>query len=205
MIVLVCLFLSLALSADAFATAVAFGADGIRVSFRAALTAAIVCGGLFWLALLTGRAVLPLLPPAAGRYASFFTLLLLRLAKIFSSWRQSLPQPRQRQLELRLFGLQMILQIYLTPLAADRDGNRRLSVSEAVWLALALSLDSLACGLAAELSSGLHWFAAGCMLACTLLALLLGSRLGLLLKQVCGRRLQWLGGLILVVLAFTRL
>lgn len=203
---LICFFLSLALSADAFATAVSFGADGIRIPRGVCLLTGGICGGLLWLSLLAGRLAMPVLPASVGRYAFFVVLLLLGLLKMVGGREKPAPpKPRKKQLQLRILRLRLVLQIYLIPQAADQDGSRSLSAGEAAWLAVALSLDSLACGLAAEIPLCLHPFAAGCTVLATLCALLAGGRLGALLGRICGSRIQWLGGLILVLLAFTRL
>ncbi len=55
---------------------------------------------------------------------------------------------RKRQLTFACSGFSIVLDIYIDETKADMDFNKRLSVKEGLYLAIALSLDSLVSGIA---------------------------------------------------------
>jgi putative Mn2+ efflux pump MntP len=106
--------------------------------------------------------------------------------------------------EIRRFGL--VIQILRTPMAADVDKSGNISVSEAMFLGLALSLDSLGAGIGAALigfspvlTSIVIAVASGTFIAS-------GLRIGLRYAEMDWmRRLSFLPGCVLIMMGIMRL
>lgn len=80
-----------------------------------------------------------------------------------------------------------------------------LSAKEAVYLALALSLDGFAAGFGFGLTEINYVELIGLSFGSNLLAVFLGSTTGKCLAKLTSFDFSWLGGVILILLAFTKL
>ncbi len=85
------------------------------------------------------------------------------------------------------------------------DHSQSISVSEAASLALALSLDGAAAGFGAAMGNISIPAVVIASLAANQISLLLGSWLGEKLSRRLSMSLGWLGGVILILLAFSKL
>lgn len=101
--------------------------------------------------------------------------------------------------------LTLILQVYATPTKADYDRSHILSPKEALSLAVALSLDSLAAGLGVGLSIIHPVEILLCALIVNLIVIALGSYLGKKLSERLDLDLSWLSGVLLIILAVLKI
>lgn len=197
-----------ALSVDAFVASFAYGAGGIRIPARSVAVINVVCSGFLVLALLLGALLRPFLPPSLTGAVCFALLFLLGVTKLFdSSIKAGIRRHRglRREINFRVSALRCILSIYADTEEADRDASRGLSPAEAASLAVALSLDSLAVGFGAGLAETGVALAAVLSLLLGTAAVLLGCRLGNRVASRLRFDLSWLGGALLLVLAFLKL
>lgn len=149
------LLMVLALSVDAFAASVAYGAEKIHIPTRSAVVISAICTGLLLISLAAGQWISPILPPQVARISGAMLLILIGLIKLFdAAFKRLLKklQERERNLKFSFFSLHFILKVYTDCKAADRDLSRCLSVGEAAALAAALSIDGLATGFGAGLA-----------------------------------------------------
>ncbi len=109
------------------------------------------------------------------------------------------------RLHFSLFSLRFVLHVYADPAAVDLDHSKSISPAEAASLALALSLDGAAAGFGAALGQASIPAVVTASLIANQLTLLLGSWLGERLSKRFNMSLGWLGGVILVLLAFSKL
>ncbi len=146
--------------------------------------------------------------PQTATWLCVILLGALGLLKLFDSALKSLIRRRgdfEKQIRFSFSELRFILRIYADPAEADRDHSRSLSPGEAVFLAIALSFDSLAVGLGAGLTHPnpllvvLLSFLVGC------LAIGGGCYLGKKISQGHMIDLGWLSGLLLLSLALFKL
>ena len=104
----------------------------------------------------------------------------------------------------KVFDFKFVLQIYADEIKADYDNSKLLSAKEAFYLAIALSLDSLAVGF----GSGLGYVNyAQVIILCFLVGIVclrLGSQLGRHFANIMNVNLSWLSGVLLIILAFIR-
>ena len=106
---------------------------------------------------------------------------------------------------MKLFDLNFVLTVYADSDKADIDRSKTLSAREALYLALALSIDGFAAGFGWGLASVNFIELIILSFASNLLAVALGYLLGKLLTKITKHDFSWIGGLILIVLAFTKL
>lgn len=202
------LLIVVALSIDAFVASFAYGASKIKIPPQSIFMIDLVCTLLLALGLLLSNLISNYLPEALTQGICVATLLLLGCVKLFDSVIKSFIKQHtnfDKRFHFSLFSFGFILNVYAKPEAADQDCSMELSLSEAAALAIALSIDGLAVGLGVgltNLNTGEILIAAGLV---TMLAVVLGSKLGNRLARYAQFNVSWLSGVLLIVLAFLKL
>jgi len=201
------LLLSVALCVDTLVAGFSYGAGGIRIPPLSAAILTAVCSATLALSLLLGSLLRAWIPAGLAESLSFILLLLLGVYKLFEGVVQALIRKHasfQREIHFSLLRLRCILRIYADPARADVDQSLSLSAWEAVWLGMALSLDSLAVGFGAAMAQVSIPLALALTVPTQIAALTGGCALGRRLRRRDGLDLLWLGGLLLLILAFAR-
>lgn len=202
------LLLVTALSTDALVAGFAYGSQRISIPLRCTACISFLCSLALAVSLLAGTLLRPFIPPNAADNICFILLAGLGIAKLFdSSIKRCIrrQKPLRRCISFSAMHLRFILTVYADPEKADLDGSRSLSIGEALTVGIALSLDGLAAGLSAALVS------ANCPLTILLsfligtAAILVGCAAGRKVSEKTSIDLSWLGGLLLLVLAFQKL
>lgn len=206
--VLEALTLASALSIDAFVASFAYGSRKIRLPFKSVQIINFICGGITGISLLAGSALRSYIPETATTVICFAVLFALGLVKLLDSTTKTIIRKYDdihKEITFSLFNFKFILHLYANPEDADVDGSKVLSPAEAASLAVALSLDGVTVGLGAALGNvnGLAVFI--CSLAVGTAALLLGGLVGNRVAKKSPFNLSWLSGVILIILAVTKL
>lgn len=202
------LLLVLALSIDSFVASFAYGTNHIRIPLSSTVVISTVCSAILGISLLAGVLIRPFVPGELVRAVCFGILLALGLVKVFDS---SLKAAIRRRKHIRkdftfsALHLNFILTVYADPEQADQDRSRLLSPGEAFSLAVALSLDGLAVGFGAALGSVGVWQSLLFSLFIGAGAVRLGAFFGNRLAARTSLDLSWVGGALLLVLAFLKL
>ncbi len=202
------LLLVIALSMDAFVASFAYGNNKIKIPFSSALVINFICTGSLALSLLLGAFIRPYIDANIAKTISFAVLFVLGMVKLFDSSIKSLIRRKQivdKQWAFRALHLNFILHIYANPEEADKDASQCLSKAEAASLAVALSLDGLAVGFGAGLGLVNVPLVLVFSLLLHLLTISLGAYLGHKLAKKSAFDLSWLSGVLLIILAFTKL
>jgi len=110
-----------------------------------------------------------------------------------------------KQIKFSFLNINFILNIYADPKEADLDESKTLSPKEALSLAVALSLDSLAAGLGVALGNVNIFAIILCSLIFSMLSIKSGAFLGNKISDKAPFQLSWLSGILLIFLAFLRL
>ena len=197
-----------ALSIDAFVAGFAYGARQIRMSRRSVLLINLICSGIVGLSLGLGSLVAGFLSESLQRGMCFGLLFALGLVKLLDGIVRAAIRrygSLDGRLDFSLFSLRFVLHVYADPAAVDLDHSKSISPAEAASLALALSLDGAAAGFGAALGQASIPAVVTASLIANQLTLLLGSWLGERLSKRFNMSLGWLGGVILVLLAFSKL
>ncbi|MCL2754765.1 MAG: manganese efflux pump [Oscillospiraceae bacterium] len=173
--------LSLTLAADAFAAAFAYGCMGTKIPFRSVVIINIVCTAMLAVALYAGSYVAELVPQIVGAVVCFAVLMSIGIIKLLQGLKS---RPALSEITAKL--------AVLRP-------------AEAAIIAAGLSLDGVAAGFGAALG-GVN---APVMLTVSLFAHMaaipLGCVLGASLSRKSRRNIAWLGGAVIIVLAFLQL
>ena len=206
--VLEALMLVTVLSTDAFVASFAYGANRIRIPFSCVLLINIICRIILAASLLLGALIRPYITESFTKLLSFAILLVLGIAKLFDSAIKSMIRKHKnlsKKINFSAFHLKFILTIYADPEEADSDASRVLSPLEAVSLAIALSLDSLAAGFGAAIAQTNLWLILIFSFCTDFLAIMLGGFVGRKVSEKCSLNLSWVSGLLLIVLAVLKL
>lgn len=202
------LILVIALSIDAFVASFSYGTDKIKIPFSSLSVITLICSSTLGISLFIGGLIAPYLPTEFTGILCFLILLILGVIKLFDSTLKAFIkryQSRHKRLSFTFFDIKFILQIYIDSRAADIDKSRRLSPCEATSLAIALSLDGLGVGFGAGLLTVSIWQILLISIISTMLAVVLGSLLGRKISNILNHDISWLGGALLIFLAFLKL
>lgn len=197
-----------ALSIDAFAASVAYGTNQIRMPIGSILLIDFICAFFLGVSLLFGTLVRMVVPEGILIIISFITLMILGIYYLFegiikSSLKKS-PDPNKR-IKINLFKLRVIIDIYMDQTKADFDYSKHLNSKEALYLAFALSLDSLAVGFGSSIVKINCWQVILFSLISGIIAIGSGLFVGRKLALKSKIDLSWLGGIILIILAIMKL
>ncbi|UOO38129.1 manganese efflux pump [Oscillospiraceae bacterium CM] len=195
-----------ALCLDAFSASFAYGVSRTKIPPAAVIVISVVCTGILAASAGLGGAAKSIIPPAVGTIVSFALLLIIGLVKCFEfSLKRFIAKKSENRLNMKLFDLHIVLTVYADTDKADLDNSKTLSVRESFYLALALSLDGFAAGFGWGLAHAGSLTLIVLSLLSNLLAVTLGCLLGRLLTNMTKLDLSWVGGVLLIVLAVSKL
>ncbi|HZJ57716.1 MAG TPA: sporulation membrane protein YtaF [Clostridia bacterium] len=202
------ILLVLALSLDAFAASIAYGTNKIRIPLGSILVINFVCSLSLGISLLIGSAVKMIVPGNILIVISFLMLMVLGVYYLFegiikASIGRSTGQ--NKRVKLRLFDVKFIIEIYVDGTKADFNYSKSLSSREAIYLAMVLSLDSLAVGFGSSIVAINCWQVLIFSLVFGIAAIWGGMYIGRRLAKKIEVDVSWIGGIILIILAFMKL
>lgn len=202
------LLLVFVLSLDAFVASVAYGTNRIKIPFLSISIISTICSGLLAVSLFLGSIVRNIIPGKIAISISFVILLLLGVYYLFEglikTYIKKNPSSNKR-IKLRLLNLHLILDIYLDETKADFDDSKNLNSKEAFYLAVALSIDSLAVGFANSLGDIDYIFTILLSFLAGIISVVSGLFIGRRLVNTIKVDLSWLSGVILIALAILKL
>ena len=199
------LVLALILSIDIFAVSFAYGTSRIKIPFKSIMIITIVGSVILGLSIYFGAFLLPLMPEGAADVLAFIILFTLGIIKIFDSLIKRYIRKKgkaSKKVQFSAFSLKFVLDVYADPEKADLDKSRVLSPKESLAVAIAVALDAFALGFGAGLIEVNPIQIIGFSLVIDVAAVLLGCFAGRKIAQKVPINLSWLGGVILIVLAF---
>lgn len=195
-------FLAFIVSFDTFLVAAAYCNSGIRIPFTSAAVINLMGAAVLGLALTLSDIAGGFIPAELCRTLGLIVLTSIGVITVFKSLVRILVRrlSQRGELSLRTGSSGLIIKLYLDDTAADTDGSKSLSPSEAAALALASSLDSAAtglscgfCGISPLRTAALAFFAGFAAVAVGSLA---GRKIA---ASDC--ELSWLGGVMLIAFA----
>ena len=202
-ILLVC-----ALSLDAFVASFAFGTQNIKIPFSSVTLINVICSCILAISLFLGAVVKPYLPGRTASFISFAILMFLGVSKLFDSFIKKKIKGRKAKGNRETpngSNLDFILRVYADSTEADSDNSRTISAGEAVSLAIALSIDGLAAGFGTGITNVSYIQVVFFSLISDMVAVMSGCAIGRKVASKVNLDLSWLGGTMLIVLAFTKL
>ena len=201
------LLLVLALSIDALIASLAYGANNIHIALAPAAVISGVGTVCLGLSLLAGGIIRQAVHPAVCSGISFGLLFLVGLVTLFEGLFKNYLRRRRgaKQVSFEMQGIRFVLDVFLDETKADSDDSKDLSVRESLYLAAALSVDSLASGLGSGLSDIPIFLTIAIYAVIQFIVVLAGFHLGKRLHGKTTPDLSPLSGILLMIVAFTRL
>lgn len=199
--------LIVALSIDVFLASAACGTEKIKIDRKTALCISFVCSGVLFLSLTAGTAVNGVLKKEYTSILCFAGLFLVGAAKLTEYGIRVYLKKHKflcKRVKITFSQLNFILSIYNNPVMADKDHSSVMSVSEGIFFALAMSVDGLFGGLGAAFLGINIWVTTLCSLLLGYVAVRAGSAAGRMAALKKDVDLSWLGGLLFVGLAFSK-
>lgn len=201
--------LAAALSIDSFVACFAYGTNKIKIPPVSVIIISSMCSIVLAVALCFGMMVRSFVPPGLTKFCCFAILFLLGIIRLFDSSIKAYIRKRKKidkKFSFSALHLTFILNVYADPQEADEDLSSLLSPAEAVTLALALSIDSLAVGFGTALVSINFLQMVLVSFLTGLIAVVGGCFVGNKISQsVQNVDLSWLSGVLLIVLAILKL
>lgn len=196
------------LSLDAFVASIAYGINKIRMPFKSMVIIDIVCTSLLAISIFLGTLISKILPQNSTSLISFSILFLLGVYYLLEGAIKSYIKNTlvlDKNFRFKLFDIWFVITIYMDEIKADFDNSKTLNLKEALYLGIALSLDSLAIGFGFSLRRinclGIIFFS----LIANMIAIWGGLAIGKRFVEKTEIDLSWLAGVILLILAFLRL
>lgn len=200
--------LVLALSLDAFVASFAYGANKIEIPFTSIVIIDLVCVFFLAISVFFGELVKCFLSDYVTSIFGFLILFFLGVFYLFESIIKTYFKNKitsRSKVKVKLFDIWLIIDIYVDEIKADFDNSKRLNSREALYLAVALSLDSLAIGF----SSGLGNINILLIIFMSFIFHILTIWSGLLIGKKFAEKskinLSWITGILLICLAFLKL
>lgn len=200
------LLLVFALSLDAFVASIAYGTNNIKIPLVSVAIINIACSSILTISLFLGLIIKGLIPGNATSIISFLILMLLGIFYLFQSLIKAyIIKVSNLNKEVRLKMADLIINIYVDETNADFDNSKNLSPKEALYLGIALSLDSLAVGFGSSLGDINYIQVIFLSLCFGMVAIWLGMFIGKKIVEKSNINISWLSGVILIILAVMKL
>lgn len=199
---------AMALSLDSFGVGISYGLRQIRLPFAALLIICTCSGMMLAISMAAGRLFSTFLSPHLVQYIGAGILIVLGgyllWRNMMACWEEEYIKTPLLQWNIRHLGV--VIQILREPQKADIDKSGMISSQEAVWLGLALSLDSFGAGIGMALL-GFHILPTSCCIALSALlfvsvGMCLGGRLG---DRLSYQKVNVLPGILLILVGVLRL
>lgn len=200
------LLLVTALCIDAFMASLAYGTDSIRIPWYSALIINLVSTAFLGASLCAATALQQFVSVHICKAISFTALFLLGCSSLFQNGIKSFLRRRNnnKSFAFKYADIGFVIDVYLDETEADRDHSKVLSPKEALYFAVAVSIDSLVSGLGAGLYAARPILMLALCFVIGMAAVLLGCLIG---RKLAGRvrwNISWLSGAILILLAVMR-
>lgn len=198
--------LALAVSLDSFLAGVTYGAGAIRIPLASLAVVGLVTLVCSAAPMLLGGLVSAVVAPALAVWFGSALLFLLGLWNITQEYlfkKLAAPAAGTDRLDLRLG--KIIVSIMADPEYVDFDRSKTISPHEALYLGIALGLDNMAAIFGACLIGALPIYTPLVMALIQMSLVWLGTSLATALALGTERRLSYLPGAVLVLIAVFRL
>ncbi|MBW6409206.1 sporulation membrane protein YtaF [Clostridium weizhouense] len=192
---------------DSFVASIAYGTSKIKIPPVSALIINLVSTCTLGISLFIGSIVKKFLPGNLPMIIGFILLMCLGVYRLFECIFKSYISKRSKidtPLTFKLFDFKFVLDVYADETKADFDNSKILNPKEAFYLALALSLDSLAVGFGSSLTSINYLQVIILCFIIGFLAVSIGVFVGKKVADNINIELSWLSGALLIILAIIK-
>lgn len=178
------LILSVTLSIDAFGIGIAYAVKSIGIPIKAKLMIGMLSAGILWLSALTGELMARFLPEWCIKYLGVLIICIIGIIFIRNSLKNN------------------------TGSTYDFDSSKKIEGIETIFLAVALSADSISVGMAAA-ALGYSWFILGLLVGIVQILFLFAGeaavRKNSRLSKSNGGKSGIISGILLIIIGIMRL
>lgn len=192
---------------DSFVASIAYGTSKIRIPPLSTIIINLVCTITLACSLFMGSVFKSFLPGNLPMILGFLLLMIIGIYRLFEYiFKASISKcsNSDKPLTFKIFDFQFVLQVYANEIKADFDNSKCLNIKESFYLALALSLDSLAVGFGSSLCNINYLQVLTLCFIIGILSVSIGVFIGRKFAQKLHFELSWLSGLLLIILAILR-
>lgn len=201
------ILLVLVVSLDSFVASIAYGAKRIKIPLSSIFIINIISSLFLGISIFFGLFIQQFIPDSITKIISFILLSLLGIYFLFESIVKNHIDSKtylNKKFKLNIFDIGFVINIYIDEISADLDQSKRLDSREAIYLGIALALDSLAVGFGNSFGNIHSSYA----IIFSAIIGVIGVSSGLILGEKLVKRsninLSWLAGVILIILAFLK-
>lgn len=199
--------LALALSIDSLGAGLSYGMQKIILPWYGVLIICCCSGTILAVSMSVGSLLQQFIPPSAVQLIGAVLLIGLGLCMLGKSVRDVAQEKNEDTLfQWSIHQLGIMVQILCEPHRADLDRSGIISTKEALWLGLALSLDSFGAGIGMALMGYSPFWTSLCtaMSACLFLCvgLYLGGHLG---ERLSYKKIKLMPGCLLILIGIFRM
>ncbi|MFV9511176.1 sporulation membrane protein YtaF [Tepidibacillus sp. LV47] len=206
------LILSLAVSLDSFSVGVTYGFRKVLIPIYSIIIISIASAAMILLSMQLGGVVQAFLSPNIAKFIGAMILILIGIWAIIQVFRQKdedydheIGFEVQKVFIIEFKKLGLVIQILKTPMKADIDRSGSISLLEAIFLGLALSLDAFGAGLGASLIGFKPLITAISIAGMSGLFILIGMKVGFWFSEVTWlKKFTLIPGIILILMGFFR-
>lgn len=193
---------------DAFVASIAYGTNNIKIPLPCSILISFIGSLMLGISFIIGGTLKDYLPADISIFVGFSILMILGIYRLFEGLFKAFIRngyKNDKPLTFKLFDINFVLKVYADETMADFDKSKVLSLKESLYLAIALSFDSLAVGLGGSLLTGNYINTVIVCFVIGIIAIICGVYLGKKLVTKTNLDLSWLSGLTLMLLAFKKL
>jgi putative sporulation protein YtaF len=197
-----------ALCIDAFAASFTYGVEKTKIPLLSGLIISLICTLALGISISIGSGIKLLIPEKMTSTICFAVLFILGLVKSFDFLLKKYILNNvecSSHFKIKIFDLNFVLTVYADNLKADADNSKLLSPREAIYLAAALSFDSLGAGLGFAMTDVRLIDIILLSLVSNILAIFLGYLLGKFVSRISNIDFSWVSGILLLVLSISKL
>lgn len=202
------LLLVLSLCVDALVASFAYGTTKIKIPVVSSIILTAISTLFLMISIALGSLIQGLIKDDVAHIICFIILFLLGFLRLFEGLLKNYLNKKAlspHNIEVTLFNFKLVLNVYADVTLADLDHSKSLSTKEALYLGIALSLDSLIVGFGAALAPISFFEVTLFSIIFNFLAIALGSFIGSKCAEKIDIDLSWISGLILIVLSLLKL
>lgn len=205
MLELTIFLLVLGLSLDSFSTSFAYSVDKIEIPLKSKLILSLLSSITLVFSLYISNLLNDIIPNIVTNILSFSIIFILSLTKLLDYKIKSLIKKNKTKSTFKFLNFNFMLEVLVESTNADFDKSQVLSPYEALTLGLVLSIDSFFAGLAISDFHISLLLVLVYSLIINLFMISIGSYFAKLVIKKTDINLSWLSGIILLLIAFSKL
>lgn len=192
---------SILLSLDAFSSSMAYGINKIKIPFLSTVIISIISEFFLLLSFILSYYFKEFTNKSICLWLSFILLFILGIYNLLCTLIRN--KLKVKDFKFSISGINIMIKIYIDEIEADLDNSKVLNYNEALFLGIALSVDSLATGFSIGLGNVSYLFFLIIPFIMNIISILLGQFIG---KKIGIKfNLSYLNGIILIFISLLKL